>query len=86
MRSEDILIEALDQETSKWSMRLDDNDHRIVRDKIFKIITGEDDPAVELGGKFAMFIVLSTGSYNVVFSIYLQRTTPVARILKVRGA
>ncbi len=84
MKSSDILIEALDQATSKWLMGLDQSEHQIVREKIFKIITGEDEPAVELGTKFGMFVEISSGRYNVVFSVYFQKTVPVVRILKVR--
>lgn len=42
-------------------------------------------PAVELEAKFGMFTELSTGRYNILFSVYLQRVVPVVRILKVRG-
>lgn len=66
-------------------MNLSDDDHKTVREKMFKIMTGEDDPAVELEAKFGMFTELSTGRYNILFSVYLQRVVPVVRILKVRG-
>lgn len=83
MTSQDLIIEAspVRPGVTSWLMRLSNADHKILRDKLWRILT-EEDYVLSSGVHNGFFISTGGKRWRVLFEARLG-TGPVVTIVKV---
>lgn len=85
MRIEELIIEAssLREGVSKWLIKLSNEEHVVLRDKLWRCLTEADFTPTVSGDSNGIFIRFGGRGFRIIFRASIVSTTPIVTITRV---